>query len=50
MYTQVCNGKTTHQYGVPMNVPRLLRVFLFLAETPKSADGTDSNKLLDNPY
>lgn len=31
------------QYGVPINVPLLSYVFLFLAETPKSA--VDENRI-----
>lgn len=33
------------QYGVPMNVPLLSYVFLFLAETPKSAVDENRKKL-----
>ena len=32
----------THQYGVPMNESLLWRVLAFLADTPKSAAGTDT--------
>lgn len=28
----------THQYGVPMKVPLLCKVFVFFADTPKSAE------------